>query len=73
MICIYIYIIDYNGIYIYIYIMTQDTYTVPRPCMRPFEKKKHDTNMAKIPILFVLGVGSRCIHKVCAYILVMSM
>ena len=29
--------------------MTQDTYTVPRPCMRPlfFSKKKHDTNMGQ--------------------------
>ena len=67
--CIYIYIIDYNGIDI----MTQDTYTVPRPCMCPFVKKNMIQTWAKIPILFVLGVGSRCIHKVYAYILFMSM
>lgn len=57
---------------VYIYIYHDSGHILDRACA-PLKKKIMIQTWAKIPILFVLGVGLRCIHKVYAYILVMSM
>jgi hypothetical protein len=55
--------------------MTQDTYTVPRLCMRPFEKKNMIQTWGKIPILFMRAwsrvevyTSSICIHIIYVYV-----